>query len=128
MGPRFAPWPIIFIMSAIWRCIFRSRLTSSTLVPEPAAMRFLREAFEEIGVAALLRRHRRDDGALALEELVVDVGGGDLVLHLADAGQHAHDAAHAAELLHLVELLAQVVQVELALAHLLGDACAFSCR
>ena len=36
MPPRL---PIIFIMSAIWRCIFKSRLTSSGLVPEPAAMR-----------------------------------------------------------------------------------------
>ena len=39
---RALPPPIIFIMSAIWRCILRSLLTSSTLVPEPAAMRFLR--------------------------------------------------------------------------------------
>jgi hypothetical protein len=36
----------------------------------------------------------------------------DLLLHLAHAGHHAHQAAHAAELLHLPELLGQVVEVE----------------
>ena len=46
----------------------------------------------------------------------------DLVLHLGDAGQHAHQAADAAHLLHLGELLAQIVEIERALAHLLGDA------
>jgi hypothetical protein len=43
-----------------------------------------------------------------------------LLLHLAHAGHHAHHAAHAAELLHLPELLGEVVEVELALLHPLG--------
>ena len=47
---------------------------------------------------------------------------GELVLHLGDAGQHAHQPAHAAHLLHLHELLAQVGEIECALAHPLGDA------
>src|SRR5208282_2262238 len=47
--PPAAP-PIIFIMSAICRCCFRSRLTCSTLTPAPAAMRFLREAFKMSGL------------------------------------------------------------------------------
>src|SRR5690606_6288546 len=33
--------PMAFIMSAIWRCIFKSLLISAASVPEPAAMRFL---------------------------------------------------------------------------------------
>ena len=57
-----------------------------------------------------------------LSTLLVEIALGDLVLHLGDAGQHAHQPAHAAHVLHLHELLAQVVEVELALAHLLGDA------
>ncbi len=52
--------------------------------------------------------------------LFVEMGGGELVLHLGDAGQHAHDAAEAAELLDLGELIGKVVEVEDAFAHLLG--------
>ena len=42
-------------------------------------------------------------------------------LHLADARQHAEHALHAADLLHLRELLGEIVHVELALLHLLGE-------
>ena len=38
-----------FITSAMVRCILSMRLMSSTLVPEPAAMRFLREALRTSG-------------------------------------------------------------------------------
>ena len=55
------PRPICFIMSAIWRCILRSLLTSSTRVPEPAAMRFLRLALRTSGFFRSAARHRRDD-------------------------------------------------------------------
>ena len=48
IGPRL-PWPIAFIMSAMFRCIFSSLLTSSTLRPLPAAMRFLRLALRMSG-------------------------------------------------------------------------------
>src|SRR3984885_3614198 len=49
--PRLAPPPpMAFIMSAIWRCCLRSRLTYSTVTPEPAAMRFLREALRMSGL------------------------------------------------------------------------------
>ena len=65
-------------------------------------MRRLRLPSRIFGLRRSLRRHRRDDGALALEDAVVDVGGVDLLLDLADAGQHAHHARHAAELLHLL--------------------------
>ena len=61
----------------------------------------LARGLEQVGVAPLLRRHRGDDRALALDELVVEIGGGELVLDLGHARQHAHDAAHAAELLDL---------------------------
>ena len=49
IGPRALPPPIAFIMSAMLRCIFRSLLTSSTLEPAPAAMRFLRLALRMSG-------------------------------------------------------------------------------
>ena len=41
---------IAFIMSAMVRCILSIRLMSSTLVPEPAAMRFLRLALRTSGL------------------------------------------------------------------------------
>ena len=84
-------------------------------------MRFLRLCFRMSGIGALGLGHRRDDGDLALEHLVVEAGGGELVLHAAHAGHHRHDAAHAAHLGHLLELAGEVVQVELARLHLLGD-------
>ena len=46
--------PIAFIMSAIWRCILSSLLTSSGRVPEPEAMRRLRLPSSSFG----LRRSR----------------------------------------------------------------------
>ena len=82
----------------------------------------LAAGFEDVRVAALLRRHRIDDRHLALEQFVVEAGGGDLVLHLGDAGHHAHQSAESAHRLHLRELFAQIGEIELALAHLLGGA------
>ena len=57
-----------------------------------------------------------------LSSFFVEIALGDLVLDLGDAGQHRHQPAHAAHALHLHELLAQVGEIERALAHLLGDA------
>ncbi len=54
IGPRL-PEPIAFIMSAMFRCIFKSLLSSSTLLPAPAAMRFLRLALR---ISGLLRSWR----------------------------------------------------------------------
>src|SRR6478672_2563340 len=48
------PEPMAFIMSAMPRCIFKSLLIASGVVPEPAAMRFLRLALRISG----LRRSR----------------------------------------------------------------------
>jgi hypothetical protein len=69
------------------------------LVPEPAAMRRF----------------------LLPSRIVVEIGAVDLLLDLADAGQHSQHAGHAADALHLLELIGQVLQVEGALAHFLGD-------
>ena len=80
----------------------------------------LARGLEDIGVAPLLRRHGGDDRALALDEPVVEIGGGELILDLGDARQHAHDPAHAPELLDLRQLLREIVEIEDALAHLLG--------
>ena len=79
-------------------------------------------AVEDFWAAALLRRHRRNDRALALHHLVVDSASRlDLTLHLGDAGDHPHQAAHAAHPLDLLQLLGEIVEVEGALLHLLGD-------
>ena len=95
------------------------------LGPAPAAMRFLRLALRMSG---FLRSCRVIESMIAtwrFEHLVVDPGGGDLVLHLGDAGHHAHQPADAAHVRHLLQLVAHVVKVELALAHLLGGARGF---
>ena len=47
---------------------------------------------ENVGILALLPRHRIDHRDLALDDLVVDAGIGDLVLHLGDAGHHPHQS------------------------------------
>ena len=85
-------------------------------------MRFLREALRISGL-------RRSSGVIdrmiarwRLIMLVVDIGRRHLLLDLAHAGQHAHDAAEAADLLDLRQLIGQIVKIELALAHLVGDA------
>src|SRR5207342_3095324 len=78
-------------------------------------------AVEQVRIAAFLRRHRTDDRDHARHFLA-----GDLLLevlgHLADAGQLVHQATQAAHVLHLLELVAHVFQVEaLALGDLLGE-------
>ena len=70
-GPRL-PEPMAFIMSAMFRCIFRSLLTSSTFWPAPAAMRFLRLALRMSGFLRSCARHRIDHRDLALEDPVVE--------------------------------------------------------
>ncbi len=85
----------------------------------------LAAGFQEIRMLALLPCHRIDHRDLTLENPVVETGRGDLVLHLGDAGQHAHQAGYAAHVRHLQQLLAHVVQIELALAHLFGGARGF---
>src|SRR4029077_11447544 len=82
----------------------------------------LAAGFEDVWALAPLTVHRIDHRDLALYDLVVDPGVGDLVLHLGNAGHHAHQAADAAHVGHLHQLLAHVGEVQLALAHLLGDA------
>ena len=77
---------------------------------------------EHVGIAPLLRRHRIDDRDLPLQHGFVEIALGELVLDLGDAGQHRHHPAHAAHVLHLRDLLAQVGEIEGALAHLRGDA------
>ncbi len=92
------------------------------LLPSACGDALLAAGLEDVGALALLPRHRIDDRNLTLEDFVVEVGGGQLVLHLGDARHHAHQAADAAHIRHLQKLLAHVVEVELPLAHLLGDA------
>ena len=114
--------PIFFITSAIWRCIFRSRFSSCTSRPAPAAMRRLRLACRRSGlrrsrlvielISAICRRSMR----------VVEARLVHLLLHLGHAGHHAHHALHAAHLLHLLQLRLQVVHVELALLEALHHA------
>ena len=58
---------------------------------------------------------------LTLQNLVIQIGFRQLVLHLAHAGQHVEHTAHSAEPLHLLDLLAKIVKVERPLLHLVGD-------
>ncbi len=94
---------------------------SWTEVPEPDATRFFRDALSNFGFLRSDFVIEPIIGLLAREDAVVEIGAVDLLLHLADAGQHAENAAHAAELLHLLQLLGKVVEVEGAFLNLLGD-------
>ena len=67
---------------------------------------------ENFRVAALLRRHRRDDGALVLEELSSRPASSIWPLILATPGSMPMHAAHAADLLHLLQLIGEVFEVE----------------
>ena len=70
------------------------------------------------GIGALLRRHAPDDGLHAVELAVVD--GGQRILHLTCAGQHAQQVADRPHLADRQHLLEEVLQGELAGADLGG--------
>ena len=95
-----------------------SWLTSTTVTPEPLAMRSRREALMIFGSARSCGRHAADDGLHAVELLVVDRG--QRVLHLAGAGQHAQQVADRAHLADRQHLLEEVLERELAGADLGG--------
>ena len=100
---RISPfWPslfIRFIIVAMSSNCFSSRLTSGTVVPEPAAMRFLRLALMIVGLAPFLGRHRADDRGLALDQASCRGWPSSICcLILPHARQHAQDAAQAAHL------------------------------
>ena len=78
-------------------------------------------AVENFWTATLLRCHRRDNRALALKHLRVDVHAIDLLLDFAHTRHHRHHAAHAAHALKLQQLLTHIVEIEFALAHALCD-------
>src|SRR5207244_13397793 len=71
-GPRL-PLPIIFIRSLMERCILRSLLISSTLVPDPAALRFLRLA---LSMSGLRRSFAVIDWMIDRKTVVLGKGGG----------------------------------------------------
>src|SRR6185312_4309494 len=84
---------------------------------------FAAAAVDDGGVQALLFGHGIDDGFDAGELLLVDRAGGLLqALEVADRGEHLEYRLHAAELLDLAELVAEVFQREaLAAQGLLGE-------
>ena len=95
---------------------------SSTLVPEPAAMRFLRLALRRSGL-------RRSFGVIELmiatwrlSSLSSRFAAAIWFFILAMPGSMPIRPPRPPILLHLLELLAQVVEVERALAHALGGA------
>ena len=115
-------------MSAIWRCILMSLLISSTLVPEPAAMRRLRwrrapsglrRSCGVIEVMMACWRFRTPSSRLASAIC-------DLILPM--PGSMPSTPRHAADLLHLLQLLGHVVEIEGALLHLLRRSSAPSRR
>src|SRR5687767_7791167 len=76
-------------------------------------------AVDDVGMLALARRHRGDDGVEAVEVrlLPVEVLGPRALQHLAE-GQHAHDLVERTHLAQLRELVAEVLQREGVLAEL----------
>ena len=77
---------------------------------------------EHLRVAPLLRRHRRDDGVLTLRGFCRrDWLRRSALLILPMPGIMPSTPDMPPMLLHLLQLLGQVVEVELALLHLLGD-------
>ena len=82
MPPRLAP-PMLFHHVGHLPVLLQQAV--DVFDPDAGARRdaLLARGLENIGVAPLLRRHRQDDRALALDDAVVEIGGGDLVLHLA---------------------------------------------
>ena len=90
--------------------------------PGPGGNAALARSLDELRFAALLRGHGIDDAFDAAELLVVlQLRRVDLTHQL--RRQLVDERSHAAHLLHLRDLLLEVLQVEaLALLHLLGDA------
>ncbi len=114
------PPPIAFIMSAMPRCILRSLLISLASVPEPAAMRFLRECLRMSGLARSAAGHRGNDGDLALDGAVVHAGHGQLVLHLAKPGIMPMMPPSPPIFCIWRSWVGEIVEIELALGHLGG--------
>jgi len=83
-----------------------SLLTSSTLTPAPAAMRYPCVAgFRTSGLLRSCRVNRTSITATwRFRILSSRARVGDLVLHFRDAGHHAHQAADAAQIRHLQKL------------------------
>ena len=81
----------------------------------------LARGVDHLGIAPLEHGHRADDRQLPLQHELVEIDTVELLLDLADAGQQAHDAGHAAKLLQLLQLLGQIVEIEGALLHAGGD-------
>ena len=72
---------------------------------------------EQFGALALLGRHRTDDRIHVEQDLVVHARLRHRCLGLLHARHHARQHAEAAHVLHLAQLGAQVVHVELTLGH-----------
>ena len=72
---------------------------------------------QQIGPAALLGGHRTDDRIHAQQHAVIHTALGHRLLGLLHARQHAREHAEAAHFLHLAQLPAQVVHIELTLGH-----------
>ena len=75
----------------------------------------------QFGTLAFLRRHRADDRVHAQQHAVVHARLLHRRLGLLHARHHASERAEAAHALHLLELHAQIVEVELPLRHLPGE-------
>ncbi len=77
---------------------------------------------DDLRPAPLAGRHGGQNGELPLDHVVVDVGLFELrLLDLGHAGQQVEHVRYAAHFLHLLELLAQIVEVELAPLEFLGE-------
>ena len=107
------PLPMVLNILRIWAYWRRRLLTSWTVVPEPRAMRLRRLPLMISWSRRSFGGHGVDDGFDAGELAFVDVVGG--LLHAgegADGGEHLEDGLHAAHLLDLTELVAEVFEGE----------------
>ena len=110
-------------MSAMPRCIFSSLLISSGVGAGAGGDALLAAGLEDVGIAPLLRRHRVDDRHLALEHARRRGPASAIWFFiLAMPGIMPIRPPMPPIFCICVELLAQVGEIELALAHLLGDA------
>ena len=118
--PNPAIPPIALSIFFIWMNCFSKRFTSSTVVPDPLAIRLRRLPLITWWLRALLRRHRVDDRFDPQQLLVVDLLA--LLLELlqrAHAGQHAENLLERPHLADGPQLIAKVLEREIVEPNLL---------
>ena len=102
-----------FIIFCICLCCLSSRLTSAICIPLPSAIRFFREPFIRSGKRRSFTVIESIRNTHALELAVIDLGFGSVgdLAHTWQLVEHAGDTTH---IVHLLELVAKIFQIEFA--------------